>query len=265
MGTLCLRPMQGLALCVCAVSVGNCCTFRQCSMGSAPNSTRQTATATRHEVNPPTFSWNTPPVKNNTPTPPEPKPLDSPRALAPSCGTANQANPSLNLPLFGTANQAPTLPLFLELPSSPYLSCNQDPWSTPPSTRPVLVGTSSFPQPPGQLRCVPPPPHRLRNLLRPWGPCPYHLPPQNRSLWPCPPSPDPPCGTAIASGTNPRYPFPPHRASFSFFVRVRNNLLPGVRALTTHGTEAFGPAPRALTFFVVLPLFLQPTPYPTLP
>ena len=41
---------------------------------------------------------------------------------------------------------------------------------------------------------------KLRNLLRPWGPCPYHLPPRHRSPWTPPPEP--------------LYPPPPHRASF---------------------------------------------------
>ena len=30
---------------------------------------------------------------------------------------------------------------------------------------------------------------KLRNLLHPWGPCPYHLPPQNQSPWTPPPEP----------------------------------------------------------------------------
>ena len=30
---------------------------------------------------------------------------------------------------------------------------------------------------------------KLRNLLRPWGPCPYHLPPRNQSPWTPPPEP----------------------------------------------------------------------------
>ena len=42
--------------------------------------------------------------------------------------------------------------------------------------------------------------HKLRNLLRPWGPCPYHLPPRNQSPWT--PLPEP------------LYPPPPHKASF---------------------------------------------------
>ena len=41
--------------------------------------------------------------------------------------------------------------------------------------------------------------HKLRNLLRPWGPCPYHLPPRNQSPWT--PLPEP------------LYPPPPHRAT----------------------------------------------------
>ena len=42
--------------------------------------------------------------------------------------------------------------------------------------------------------------HKLRNLLRPWGPCPYHLPPRNQSPW-----------TALPE---PLYPPPPHRGTF---------------------------------------------------
>ena len=64
-----------------------------------------------------------------------------PRARALFCGTAKQANPSLDLPLFGTANQAPTLPLLLELLSSPYAP---NPLLQP---RPLVY----------QLRWVPPP------------------------------------------------------------------------------------------------------------
>ena len=71
------------------------------------------------------------------PTPPEPKPLDrSPRALVPS------PTPQGNLQ---------KTPFFFFL---------------------YALETSKIRR-------------KLRNLLRPWGPCPYHLPPQNRS-------PDPP-------------------------------------------------------------------------
>ena len=131
MGTLCLRPMQGLALCVYAVSVGSCCTFRQCSMGSAPNSTRQTATATRHEV-------SVLGVRALTTYPPGTK----------AFGPAPRATPH---PLL-----EPRPLVYLPLPHQVYP-----------------------PHPPGQLRWVPPP-HPLRNLLRPWG-----LPPapRNRSPW----------------------------------------------------------------------------------
>ena len=86
----------------------------------------------------------------------------------------------------------------------------------PPQPSPATKALGLPPCPPGQLRWVPPPPrasfkkrhfssfctclktskirHKLRNLLRPWGPlpptpCPYHLPPQ-KALGP-PPEPQP--------------------------------------------------------------------------
>ena len=81
---------------------------------------------------------------------------------------------------------------------------------------------------------------KLRNLLRPWGPCPYHLPPRNQSPWTPPPEP--------------LYPPPPHRVSFkkkhfSSFCTKKYNAsseicsVPGARAPTTYppGTEALGP------------------------
>ena len=49
------------------------------------------------------------------------------------------------------------------------------------------------------------PRRKLRNLLRPWGPCPYHLPPQNQS--PGPPLPSP-CTPPPPQGL--------------LFIRVRN-------------------------------------------
>ena len=58
-----------------------------------------------------------------------------PRALAPSCGTAKQA------PLWNS-QPSPTLPLLWFCHPAPTLSCNQGPWSTPPSTRPAPVGTA---------------------------------------------------------------------------------------------------------------------------
>ena len=126
----------------------------------------------------------------------------------------------------------------------PTLSCNQGPWFTALSTRPAPVGT--------------PPPHRasfkkktfffflyaletskirrkLRNLLRPWGPCPYHLPPRNQSPWTpapeplYPPHPTgypfspatkalglPPCPPGQLRWVTP----PPHRASFKNIIFI---------------------------------------------
>ena len=76
-----------------------------------PRQANPSLTPKQHEANRDVHTKSTLQLsKNNTPTLPEPKPLDSPRALAPSCGTAKQTNPSLHLPLFGAANQAPTLP-----------------------------------------------------------------------------------------------------------------------------------------------------------
>ena len=145
--------------------------------------------------------------------PPKPKPLGASSLVfgpSPFFGTAIQPlrppSPSLG------PRGVPKNLLSLELPSSPYapptLSCNQGPWFTALSTRPAPVGT--------------PPPHRasfkkhhfssflytckLRNLLRPWGPCPYHLPPRNQSPWTPPPEP--------------LYPHPPHRVSFFFLFLI---------------------------------------------
>ena len=156
------------------------------AMGSAPNSTRQAATATRHEV--------------------------PPRALAPSCGTAKQANPSLDLPLFGTANQDPTLPLLWNChpaPTPPQPSPATKALSLPPVHQ-ASSGGYPRPTPQGTLQKTPfyfflyalettRIRHTLRNLLPPptlsW----------NRGPWSTPPSTRPaPVGT----------PAPPHRAPF---------------------------------------------------
>ena len=143
-----------------------------------------------------------------------------------------QANPSLDLPLF-TANQAPTLPLLWNCHPAPTppptLSCNQGPWSTPPSTRPAPVGTPPHPTGPSKnasfflyalettkntthvdnFRWVPlPTPQgilqktpfffflyalettKIRHTLK-FAPCPYHLtPPEPKPLDP-PPEPLP--------------------------------------------------------------------------
>ena len=54
---------------------------------------------------------------------------------------------------------------------------------------------------------------KLRNLFRPWGPCPYHLPPQNQSPWTPPPEP-----------LHPSHPtgYPSKKIIFLLFIRVRN-------------------------------------------
>ena len=123
-----------------------------------------------------------------------------PQALAPSCGTAKQANPSLDLPLFGTANQAPTPPS-LELPSSPYAPPNPLLQPRPLVYPPVHQASSGGypPHPTGHpsknaifLLFV-----RVRNdkntthiakFAPSLGPCPYHLPPPGtEALGPPPP------------------------------------------------------------------------------
>ena len=85
----------------------------------------------------------------------------------------------------------------------------------------------------------------LANLLRPWGPCLYHLPPRNRSPCtpppsPCPASPDPP--STKPALINPPHPtgHPSKKAIFLLFVRVRNN------KNTTHVAKfapSLGPVP----------------------
>ena len=61
--------------------------------------------------------------KNNTPTLPEPKPLDSPPSPCPLLWNCEASQPFPDLPLFGTANQAPTLPLLWNC-ISPYAPPN---------------------------------------------------------------------------------------------------------------------------------------------
>ena len=113
---------------------------------------------------------------------------------------------------------------------------------------------------------------KLQNLLRPWGPCPYHLPPRHRSPWTPPPSPslgprsllfDPaptplptlscnqgPWFTALSTRPAPVGTPPPHRASlqktsFLLFLYASCEIcfVPGDRAPTTYppGTKAPGP------------------------
>ena len=86
----------------------------------------------------------------------------------------------------------------------PNPSPHPPPYPSNPCLELPLKPQGPTPRPPGQLRWVPPPTpqgilektqffflfctsetskiqHKLRNLLRPWGPCPHHLPPRNRS------------------------------------------------------------------------------------
>ena len=128
------------------------------------------------------------------PTPPAPKPLDPP----PSPSLGFRGGPggllfsvwSQPSPFFGTAIQS------LRPPQT--LSCNQGPWFTALSTRPAPVGTPPTPQ--GILQKtsfffflyaleMSKIQRKLRNLLRPWGPCPYHLPPGTKAPGPYLPSP----------------------------------------------------------------------------
>ena len=126
------------------------------------------------------------------PTPPEPKPLD-PTDLAP--------------------------------PSQPFP--DPFPWNQPGQLRyPPLTGNASKKTPFFFfLYVLETTKIRLRNLLRPWTPCTYHLPPQNRSPWTLPRALAPP------SQPFPDYPPPPHRTSFKkrhflLFVRVPSQPFP---------------------------------------
>ena len=179
-----------------------------------------------------------------------------PRALAPSCGTAKQANPSWTCPSL----EQPTKP-------PPFFGTAIQPLR-PPQLSPATKALSLPPRPPGQLRWVPPPPHRQARALalpppstrpapvgtppptpqgilqktcffflcaletttiRIWGPCPYRIPPNrqvNPSLTPSP--------GIKALGLPPRPPgqlgeyphptgHPSKNAIFLLFVHVRNN------------------------------------------
>ena len=106
-------------------------------------------------------------------TPPEPKPLHPPPSPCPASLTP----------------RPPSQLFSLCLPSQPFFPWNQGPWSTPPSTRPAPVGTPPHPTGHPSKKVIFFFLYALRNLLRPWGPCPYHLPPRNRS--PCTPPPSP--------------------------------------------------------------------------
>ena len=107
----------------------------------------------------------------------------------------------------------------------------------PLSTKPAL-GPCPYHLPPQNRSPWTPLPsrHKLRNLLCPWGSCPYHLPPRNQSPW-----------TPLRA---PLYPPPPHRASFKTrHFRQKHDAsceicsVPGARAPTTYppGTKALGP------------------------
>ena len=169
---------------------------------SAPNSTRQTATATRREVNPPALPWNTPhltllyTLQSRPPSDAYPPPPHIP-------GTAQAPTPPTLHPFHQASSDGfpPQLtghPLKEHCSSAPFLGPvppplpprNRSPW-TPPRALP--------PPPPGQLRSVSPPPHRAPFKKRhcssfylyafrkicsvPGGPCLYPLPPRNRSPW----------------------------------------------------------------------------------
>ena len=136
------------------------------------------------------------------PTPPEPKPMHPPPSPCPASLT----------------------------PRPPSQLCG---WV--PSTRPAPVGSPPTPQ--GILQIKPfffflyalettKIRHTLRNLLRPWGPCPYHLPPRNRS--PCTP-PEP----------LPRLPDPPSTKP-ALWVGTPS---PGIKALGLPPPPSTRPAP----------------------
>ena len=181
------------------------------------------------------------------PTPPAPKPLETPRA--PDLGPRGIGHP---LPLFRTKPQPSLLAPALVYPPVHQASSGAVPLPpTPPEPKPL--------DPPPRALCLPPPyrasfkvrvrnvkiRHKLRNLLRPWGPCPYHLPPRNQSPWT--PLPEP------------LYPPPPHRASFktrhfsSFCMRWKRQKydasceicsVPGTRAPTIYPPKPLDPSPR---------------------
>ena len=176
--------------------------------------------------------------------PPAPKPLDP----SPSPSLGPRGGPR-GLPFFGTAIQ----PL------------------RPPQPSPATKALSLPPCPPGQLRSVPPPPHRAsfkkhhfsffvcvrnvknttQNLLHPWGPCPYH--PRNQSPWT-------PASRALV-------PPPPHRNTTQV-AKFAPSLGPVPLPPTPPAPKPLDPPPSPSLgprggsrhlLFSVLPL-LQPTP-----
>ena len=90
---------------------------------------------------------------------------------------------------------------------------------------------------------------KLRNLLRPWGPCPYHLPPQNQSPWtlrPCPWTPPP----------EPLY--PPHPTGFFFLYVLETSKIRRIAKFA----PSLGPGPLPPT--PPAPKPLDPPPSPSL-
>ena len=125
------------------------------------------------------------------PTPPEPKPLDPPpRALVPS--------PTLqgilqNTPFFFFLYALETSKIRRKLRNllRPWGPC---PYHLPPGTKalgPLSAPPCTLPHPTGNpsknifllFVRVTNVKNTTQNLLRPWGPCPYHLPPRHRSPW----------------------------------------------------------------------------------
>ena len=143
------------------------------------------------------------------PTPPQPKPLHPPRP--PSQPFPDPFALELPSPL------RPPNPLLQPRPLVyPPVHQASSGGYPPPTPQGILQNKSHFSSETIKIR------HTLRNLLRPWGPCPYHLPPRNRS--PCTPpgpaiAPTPPPTLSCSLPPRPPgqlrwVPPPPRRASF---------------------------------------------------
>ena len=147
--------------------------------------------------------------------PPAPKPLE-PRAYR-------------GLPFFGTAIQPLRPNPLLQPRPLVYRPVHQaSSGGYPPTPQGILQKTSFFfflyALETSKIR------RKLRNLLRPWGPCPYHLHPRNQSPWTPPPEPL----------------YPPHPTGY---ILQKNHFAKFAPSL--------GPQPRGLLFSV----WTQPSPF----
>ena len=143
----------------------------------------------------------------------------------------------------------------MPLPPTPR---NQSPWTPPPEPPPHPTGYPSQKKSffffkkkfvrvfvrveTSKIR------RKLRNLLRPWGPCPYHLPPRNQSPW------TPPSRALVPPPTPTGY--PSKKIIFLlFFVRVR-------KTQVAKFAPSLGPVPRGLLFSVWTQPSCHPAPTP---